>query len=75
MLYRGIIAVCSEFHTKHIITLFGFCNVKVVGGDSRPTSLRRADHSSRGVLLSVVCLSVFEESHEVVPGPIRTVGP
>jgi hypothetical protein len=23
MLYRGIIAVCSEIHTKHVITLCG----------------------------------------------------
>jgi hypothetical protein len=23
MLYRGIMAVCSEIHTKHINTLFG----------------------------------------------------
>ena len=75
MLYRGIIAVCSEFHTKHIITLRGLCNVKVVGGDPRPTSLRRADHSSRGVLLSVVCLSVIEEPDILGPGPIMTVGP
>ena len=31
MLYREIIAVCSEIHTKHINTVFGqnvqFCNV------------------------------------------------
>jgi hypothetical protein len=29
----------------------------------RQRSLRRADHSSRGVLPSVVCLSVIEEPH------------
>ena len=34
MLYREIIAVCSQFHTKHINTLFGqsveLLNVKLV---------------------------------------------
>ena len=34
MLYRAIIAVCSEIHTKHINTLYGqkveFLNVKLV---------------------------------------------
>jgi len=34
MLYREIIAVCSQIHTKHINTLCGqnveFCNVKLV---------------------------------------------
>ena len=34
MLYREIIAVCSEIHTKHINTLFGqnveLLNVKLV---------------------------------------------
>jgi len=41
MLYREIIAVCSEIHIKHINTLFGltvdFLNVKFVGiyGDHR----------------------------------------
>jgi hypothetical protein len=35
--------------------------------------LRRADHSSRGVLLSVwcVCLSVIEKPHTIGLGPIR----
>jgi len=35
MLYREIIAVCSEIHTKHISTLFGqnveLLNVKTSG--------------------------------------------
>jgi len=34
MLYKEIIAVCSEIHTKHIDTLYGqnveFVNVKLV---------------------------------------------
>jgi len=34
MLYREIIAVCSQIHTKHINTLYGqnveLCNVKLV---------------------------------------------
>ena len=34
MLYREIMAVCSEIHTKHIITLYGqnvqLLNVKLV---------------------------------------------
>jgi hypothetical protein len=38
MLYREIIAVCSEIHTKHINTLCGqnveFVNVKPGGADS-----------------------------------------
>jgi len=34
------------------------------------TSLRRADHSPRGVLLSVVCLSVVEEPHTGGLGPL-----
>jgi len=35
MLYREIIAVCSQIHTKHINTLYGqnveFQNVKPIG--------------------------------------------
>jgi hypothetical protein len=33
-------------------------------------SLRRADHSSRGVLPSVVCLSVIEEPQRGCLGPL-----
>ena len=33
--------------------------------------MRRADHSSRGVLPSVVRLSVNEESRRVDQGPLR----
>jgi hypothetical protein len=33
-------------------------------------SVRRADHSSRGVLLTVVCLSVIEEPHRGGLGPL-----
>ena len=38
--------------------------------------LRRADHSSRGVLLSVVCLSVIVKTRQWGdPGPLRAVAP
>jgi hypothetical protein len=36
-------------------------------------SLRRADHSSKGVLLSVVCLSVIHKPHRGGLGPTRAV--
>jgi len=43
MMYREIIAVCSEIHTKHINTLcgqnVGFVKVKP-GGIQRPSSYR-----------------------------------
>ena len=35
----------------------------------RLRSLRRADHSSRGVVLSATCLSVIEEGHRGGLGP------
>jgi len=89
MLYREIIAVCSQIHTKHINTLCGqnveFVNVKLavpipVAARSKAArllscgfechrghgcllrmlcvvrlrSLRRADHSSRGALPTMV---------------------
>jgi hypothetical protein len=44
MLYREIIAVCSEIHTKHINILcgrnVGFCNVKPGGTESKLWALR-----------------------------------
>jgi hypothetical protein len=44
MLYREIIAVCSENHTKHINTLCGqnaeFVNVKPGGTDSNHWALK-----------------------------------
>jgi hypothetical protein len=47
MLYREIIAVCSEIHTKHINTLCGqyvqFVNVKPVGS-TVTTGLQRATY-------------------------------
>jgi hypothetical protein len=36
----------------------------------RQTSVRRADDLSRGVLPSVVCLSVIEETHRGGLGPL-----
>jgi len=33
-------------------------------------SLRPADHSSEGVLPTVVCLSVIEDTHRRGPGPL-----
>ena len=35
--------------------------------------MRRADHSSRGVLPSVVCLSVIDKPHRGGLGPTRAV--
>jgi hypothetical protein len=47
MLYREIIAVCSEIHTKHINTLCGqnveFVNVKSGGTYSNHWALKRCD--------------------------------
>jgi hypothetical protein len=47
MLYREIIAVCSEIHTKHINTLRGqsmqFVNVKPSGTNSNHWALKGAD--------------------------------
>jgi len=44
MLYREIMAVCSEIHTKHINTLCGqiveFVNVKPVGSYSNHWALK-----------------------------------
>jgi len=37
----------------------------------RLMSLRRADRSSKGVLTSVVCVSVIEELHSVRLGPLE----
>jgi hypothetical protein len=40
----------------------------------RQSSLRRADHSSRGILLIVVCLSVIvKRRHWGGPGPLESV--
>jgi len=47
MLYREIIAVCSEIHTEHINTLFGqnvgFVNTKCGGIQSIHRSLEGSD--------------------------------
>ena len=47
MLYRGIMAVCSEIHTKHINTLWGqnveFVNVKLGGTYSDHWTLEGQD--------------------------------
>jgi hypothetical protein len=50
MLYREIIAVCSEIHTKHINTLCGlnveFVNVKPGGISDRPCVAKLASRTS-----------------------------
>jgi hypothetical protein len=48
MLYREIIAVCSEIHTKHINTLCGqnveFVSVKPVGTNSNHWAIKEANY-------------------------------
>jgi len=48
VLYREIVAVCSEIHTKHITVLWGQ-NVELLNvtrdGDTVTTWLRRAKHA------------------------------
>jgi hypothetical protein len=59
MLYREIIAVCSEIHTKHINTLCGqnvaFVNVKPGGTYSNHWALKGQSYKHKrsiGVLLT-----------------------
>ena len=77
MLYRGIIAVLRSI--QNLITLCGqkedLCNDILVSADAKTTSPRRADHLSRGVLFSVVCLSVMEELHKAGSRPRGSVWP
>ena len=52
MLYREIIAVCSQIHTKHINTLcgqnVGFVNTKSICSRSQwPRGLRRGSEAAR----------------------------
>jgi len=64
MLYREIIAVCSEIHTKHINTVCGqdlrYLNIKLVGM-----------YSNRLVLKS--CVTDFLESGTVLSSWVVTI--
>jgi hypothetical protein len=74
MLYRKIIAVCSQIHTKHISTLFGqkveFMNFwvyrDVPGFDGRlhvrhQTSLSVCDVSFSGIILSLFLFCKYKD--------------
>jgi hypothetical protein len=75
-LWRGCAAVCLLGLWVRIppeawmsVSLWELCVV-------RYRSLRRADHSSRGVLLSVVCLSVIVKPRQRGgPGALEVVAP
>ena len=53
--------------------VYGHARAEIAG--SNPVGDGRADHSSRGVLPSVVCLSVIEELHRKRLGPLRLSRP
>jgi len=54
MLYREIIAVCSEIHTKHINTLCGQ-NVEFVNVKLAVLTVRRADNARHFQHLILLC--------------------
>jgi len=58
------IAVSNSASCMDVFVLWVLCVV-------RERSLRRADHSSRGVTPNVVCLRVVEEPHRRGLGPLR----
>ena len=63
MLYKGIIAVCSEIHTKHINTLCGqnvqFVNVELSGANSNHGAL---EGKSNDFFFEFVILMIFVTS-------------
>jgi hypothetical protein len=71
MLYREIIAVCSEIHTKHINTLCGqnveFVNVKP-GGTCSSHLIYKARNSGAGTVQCVTLEFELEEDGCPVPG-------
>jgi hypothetical protein len=71
MLYRGIIAVCSEIHTKHINTLCGqnveFVNVKPGGlyifSPRRAVNTLRLCYKTSQLMLCREIIAVCSEIH------------